>query len=130
MRKLLIVAIALGIVASVIPPWRASAQTTRGGATRPPLVSVVEAPAGTAKLAVELPGPGDVTLGGKHLTTVSKHPAAAGEARLKVKALGKTKRKLRRRGKAAVRPKVTFTPTGGTANTLSERVELVVKRRR
>ena len=85
---------------------------------------------GTAKLAVELPGPGDVTLGGRHLTTVSKHPAAAGEARLKVKALGETKRTLRRRGQASVRPKVTFTPTGGTANTLSEHVELVVKRRR
>lgn len=63
MRKLLIVAIALGIVASVIPPWRASAQTTRGGATRPPLVSVVEAPAGTAKLAVEWVKIADADLG-------------------------------------------------------------------
>jgi hypothetical protein len=85
---------------------------------------------GTAKLAVELPGPGDVALNGKGLTAVSKHPQAAGEARLRIKPLGKTKRKLLRRGKASVRPKVTFTPTGGTANTLSEHVELVVKRRR
>ena len=85
---------------------------------------------GTAKLAVELPGPGNVVLGGKHLTVVSKHPAGPGEAWLKVKALGNTKRKLLRRGKASVRPRVTFTPNGGTANTLSERVKLVEERKR
>lgn len=53
MRKWLIVAIALTIVASVIPPGQGSAQTTRSAATTPPLVSVVDPPAGTEKLAVQ-----------------------------------------------------------------------------
>lgn len=54
MHKLLMVAIALTIVASVMPPGRDSAQTTRGVAKRP-LVSVVDVPAGTEKLAVQWP---------------------------------------------------------------------------
>ena len=85
---------------------------------------------GTAKLAVELPGPGEVDLAGSHLQPTSKHPTAQGETLLKVKPLGKTKRALLRRGKASVRPEVTFIPTGGTANTLSERIKLVEKRKR
>ena len=85
---------------------------------------------GTAKLAVVLPGSGDVVIAGSHLQPFSKHPTAQGETLLKVKPLGKTKRKLLRRGKASVRPKVTFTPTGGTANMQSERVKLVEKRKR
>ena len=84
---------------------------------------------GTAKLAVELPGPGTVKLAGRNLRRVTKHPAAAGEVMLKVKPRGRTKRHLLRRGRATVRPRVTFTPTGGVANTRSERVRLVEKRR-
>ena len=84
---------------------------------------------GTAKVAVELPGPGVVKISGSHLQRFSKHPAAPGEASLKVKPRGKVKRTLLRRGKATVRPRVTFTPTGGDANTLSERVELIEKRK-
>ncbi len=85
---------------------------------------------GTAKLAVELPGPGEVALSGEYLTAVGKHPAAAGEVRLKVKPLGKTKRTLHRRGRATVRPNVTFTPTGGDARTRTRRVQLIEKRAR
>jgi len=65
-----------------------------------------------------------------NLQPFSKHPTAQGETLLKVKPLGKMKRTLLRRGKASVRPKVTFTPTGGTANMQSERVKLVEKRKR
>jgi hypothetical protein len=83
---------------------------------------------GTAKLAVDLPGPGDVALAGKHLTAVSKHPGKAGEVRLKIKPRGKAKRTLLRRGKLTVRPQVTFTPTGGTARTETKRVKLIEKR--
>ncbi|GIK76517.1 MAG: hypothetical protein KJ006_06160 [Thermoleophilia bacterium] len=84
---------------------------------------------GTAKLAVELPGPGEVTLAGEHLTAVGKHPVAAGEVSLKVKPRGKAKRSLRRRGRTTVRPNVTFIPTGGEARTRVKRVRLIEKRK-
>ena len=57
------VAIALPVVVSVLPTWRGSAQTMRSGATRAPLVSVVEAPAGTEKLAVQWIRIADADLG-------------------------------------------------------------------
>jgi hypothetical protein len=85
---------------------------------------------GTAMLAVELPGPGDVAISGSDLQPLSKHSTEEGETLLKVKPLGEAKRKLLRRRRVTVRSEVTFTPTGGTANTLSERVKLVEKRRR
>lgn len=53
MRKLLLVAILLTTAAFVSPPWRVSAQTTRGGSKTPPIVSTADAPAGTEKLAVQ-----------------------------------------------------------------------------
>ena len=63
MHKLLVVAIALTIVASGMPPWRGSAQTTRSVAQRPPLVSVVDAPPGTEKLGVQWVRIADADLG-------------------------------------------------------------------
>ena len=44
---------------------------------------------------------------------------------LSVKAAGKAKKKLRRKGKKTFKPAVTFTPAGGTANTESTSVKLV-----
>lgn len=44
---------------------------------------------------------------------------------LSVKAAGKAKKQLRRKGKKIFKPAVTFTPAGGTANTESTRVKLV-----
>jgi len=82
---------------------------------------------GTAILAVLVPGPGELALAGKGLKASSATAAAAGEAKLTVKAAGKAKRKLRRKGKKVFEPGVTFTPTGGAANTESTRVKLVRK---
>ncbi len=44
---------------------------------------------------------------------------------LKLKTKGKKRKKLRRKGKLKVTAKITFTPTGGTANTLSKKVKLL-----
>ena len=44
---------------------------------------------------------------------------------LSVKAAGKAKKQLRRKGKKIFEPAVTFTPAGGTANTESTSVKLV-----
>jgi hypothetical protein len=39
----------------------------------------------------------------------------------------KTRKKLLKKGKARVTASVTYTPTGGTANTQSEPVKLIMK---
>ena len=82
---------------------------------------------GTATLAVSVPGPGELALAGAGLKAASAAATGAGEVTLSVKAAGKAKKKLRRKGKKTFEPAVTFTPTGGTANTESTSVKLVRK---
>jgi large repetitive protein len=82
---------------------------------------------GTATLAVAVPGAGELALGGQGLKAASATAGGAGEVTLSVKAAGKAKKKLRRKGKKTFSPAVTFTPTGGTANTESTSVKLVRK---
>jgi hypothetical protein len=89
---------------------------------------------GTATIAVDVPGPGKLTLGGKgvrpqrpltsRLAAPARAVTAAGVVKLIIKAAGKAKKKLRRTGKAKVRIKVTFTPTGGSAALQSRTVKL------
>ena len=93
---------------------------------------------GTAKLTVQVPGPGTLTLTGKGL--VKQRPGgdlrtgdqartvtAAGPAKLKIKPKGKKKSKLVNTGKVKVKAKVTFTPTGGLAKTQTKKIRLVLK---
>jgi virginiamycin B lyase len=80
---------------------------------------------GTAKLPAEVPGPGSLTLTGKGIKKTSKDASAVGEVKLPVKSKGKKEKKLKRKGEAKVKPEVTFTPEGGTANTESKKVKLV-----
>jgi hypothetical protein len=82
---------------------------------------------GTAKLVVEVPGPGTVDLAGKGLKPSSADATDAGEVQLAVKTKGKTKKKLKKKGKKKVKPSVTFTPTNGEPNTESTKVKLVKK---
>lgn len=82
---------------------------------------------GTATLPVTVPGAGTLSLRGKGV--VKQRPlgaftaiagravGGAGTVKLLVKTRGKSKRKLNRTGKARVKIKVIFTPTGGTTNT-------------
>ena len=49
------------------------------------------------------------------------------EVTLKVKATGKANKKLKKKGKAKVGAEVTFTPTGGEANTQTTKVKLKKK---
>ncbi len=81
---------------------------------------------GTAKLTVRIPGPGVVTLskGGK-LKRISRHPGAGGRLRLAIKPRGSTARLLDHRGRAKVRPAITYIPTGGSPDTLRKAIELV-----
>ncbi len=80
---------------------------------------------GTATLAVDLPGPGRLTLSGKGIKRATGDAAEAGSASLSVKPKRKTKRRLANRGKASVTAEVTFKPEGGRSATDSERIKLV-----
>lgn len=90
---------------------------------------------GTATLKVTLPGSGTLSLHGhgvvrQRLAWASSAPlarkvSAAGTVKLKIKAKGKAKRKLNSHGKVKLKLKVSFRPTGGSANTKPKRVKLV-----
>ncbi len=80
---------------------------------------------GTATLTVEVPAPGSLQLRGKNLRPQAKSSLAAGAVKLKVVAKGKAKERLAEDGKAKVKPRVMFTPTGGAPNTESKDVKLV-----
>lgn len=87
---------------------------------------------GTATLTVDVPGAGNVALGGNGVVkqrpaagaSASKVTAKAGTVKLKVKAKGKKKAKLNQTGKAKVKAKVTFTPTGGVPATQTKKIKL------
>jgi len=79
---------------------------------------------GTATLAIEVPGPGSLTLAGKALKKLSRSVTAAGEVKLSLKAKGKAKKKLDRAGSLKLNLQVTYTPLGGGANTETRKVVL------
>lgn len=85
---------------------------------------------GTATLTVDVPGAGEVALGGRGLVKqrpaarASKVANAAGRVKLKVKAKGRKKVNLNEKGKVKVKAKVTFTPTGGLPATQRKKITL------
>jgi hypothetical protein len=85
---------------------------------------------GTASLAVQVPNPGEITGSGKGVEAAiagalaSRPVTAPGRVRLRIAAKGKKRRKLNATGKAKLRPRITYTPTGGDPNTLSRSVTL------
>ena len=94
---------------------------------------------GIAFLLVNVPGPGELGLSGKGVQPIGGAGIArkslavsGGEARLRIApAKGKKGRKVRSKleskGKARVLVQVTYTPTGGTANTQATKLKLVKK---
>lgn len=84
---------------------------------------------GVATLQVKVPGAGRVQLlGSRSVKPQRKTAKGKSMIRLTVKAKGKANKGLKKRGKAKVKAKVKFTPTGGTAKTKSKRLKLVKKR--
>jgi hypothetical protein len=81
---------------------------------------------GRATTTVSLPGPGTVVLQGKGLK-VQSITTTLSSVGLGVIPNSKTRKKLLQKGKVRVTPSVTYTPTGGTANTQSETVKLIAK---
>jgi hypothetical protein len=85
---------------------------------------------GTAALAVEVPGPGTLTLAGPGLLTTGPVAfAAPGEVKLGVSATGRVKRRLRRSGTVIANATVSYIPSGGAANSKVAGVQLVKRRR-
>ena len=82
---------------------------------------------GSAKLPVEVPGAGELELTGKGLKPATKEVDGEGTVNLNVKPSGKVAKKLDDKGKATVNVEVTFTPTGGEANSESAKVKLKEK---
>jgi hypothetical protein len=88
---------------------------------------------GTATVELTVAGPGTLTASGKNAIAKqlgaisSRASAAASTVKLLVKAKGKAKKKLNARGKAKVSLLVTFTPTGGDANSQPLKVKLLKK---
>ena len=80
---------------------------------------------GTAMLAVSVPGPGSVTLGGKGIVARKAATFRAGKVELPVKATGAAAKELKAKGKVTLAAAVTFTPTGGEAATATKQVKLV-----
>ena len=84
---------------------------------------------GTAKLTVNVPGPGALELAKtRKVKGAGGAVEAEGAAKLRIKPKGKAKRKLDDGGKTKVKAEVTFTPDGGTPSTRTKRVKLVKRR--
>jgi hypothetical protein len=84
---------------------------------------------GTATLTATVPNPGELTGSGKGIkvassAVISKSVTAPGEVRLTICAKGKKKATLNVTGKVKVKPKLTYTPTGGDPSTQSRRLKL------
>jgi hypothetical protein len=87
---------------------------------------------GTATQAVKVPGPGTLSLRGKGIKTPRPGAAtastvvnAAGTVKLLIRATGAKRQRLNRTGTVMIRVSITFTPTGGVANTKSRRIKLI-----
>ena len=98
---------------------------------------------GIAFLIVKVPGPGEVGIWGPGIRNLGLGAAArrsisvaGGRVKVPVKPgkKGKKARKLRKRlkrkGKAKVKARVAYVPTGGTANTKVRKLKLVRKRKK
>ena len=121
---------------------------------RPPPVNDITVPGGsvtfsngTFTLPVTVPGPGTLGAAQAPAATTSRATAAAKKkklvkpvtktvtktgtsvVKLKMKLTKKGKKVLRKKGKLKVRLAITFTPTGGTANTEVTKITIKKKKR-
>ncbi len=81
---------------------------------------------GTAKLTVNLPGPGALALGGRGVKGASAQVAApsAGTLTLRIKATGKAKKTLNAHGKVTVKASFTYTAAGASPSTTTKKIKL------
>jgi hypothetical protein len=86
---------------------------------------------GTAQLAITVPGPGELAVGGKGVKPAADARAvpvaAPGEVLLPIRSRGKKKRKLLDKGKVKLSLEITYTPTGGAAAEQATKLKLKKK---
>ena len=81
---------------------------------------------GTAKLRVDVPGPGEIDLAETHSVKADHVSAqAAGTEVLMIETRGGARRKLNSLGLAQITAKVTYTPGGGESRTRKKEIRLV-----
>lgn len=79
---------------------------------------------GAANLFVRVPAPGILVLGGRGIEPTTGAAGSPGRVKLRVRLVGKARRKLLETGVARVKAKVAFTPSGGTVRTKSRKLTL------
>ena len=80
---------------------------------------------GTAKLSVEVDGPGTLTISGKGIEKTTVHPTREGVVKLPIKAVGKALKTLNKTGELKTQAKISFAPEGGPANVQQKSVKLL-----
>jgi Glycine rich protein len=89
---------------------------------------------GTATQSVKVPNAGEVLVSGPGITprgaTVAVKVKLPGTVKVPIVAKGKKRKSLNRKGKAKLRPTITYTPTGGEPNSRSTTVKLKKKLKR
>jgi hypothetical protein len=89
---------------------------------------------GTATLTVSVPNPGQLDFSGTGIniaeTAAVKTVTAPGPVKFLIRATGKKRKKLNRKGKVGVTATFTFTPTGGAPSTQSKSLKLKKKLKR
>jgi hypothetical protein len=90
---------------------------------------------GIVFLTVDVPGPGNITVGGAGIRSVRRasSPAAAvisktvneaGPVKLKIRAAGRARERLDSTGKVTVKAVITFSPIGGNPSTIKRKITL------
>jgi len=77
---------------------------------------------------VALPAAGSLRVAGAGIKGVTVVAQAPRTVRVKVRAVGRKARWLRRKGKVQVRARLTYEPVGGAPRTKTKRLRLVRKR--
>jgi hypothetical protein len=85
---------------------------------------------GTAIVTVDLPNPGQLTAFGAGFRIASaagavSKPVSAGQTQLFVRAKGKKRRKLNRRGRCKINVAIAYTPTSGNSRTRHAKFKLI-----
>ncbi len=83
---------------------------------------------GRALLRIEVPGPGQLVLRAHGIRRVQKTALEAGIVRLKVRAAGSARSKLRDEGSIGVAATITYTPSGGSTNSMPRAFRLHQRR--
>jgi NHL repeat len=83
---------------------------------------------GTASLAVKVPGPGNLRVGGKQIEAAGERPDTAGTVSVPIRPRWRARRALNREGEVRVRVHVAYTPTNGGTNAKVKRIELRERR--